>query len=167
MKLILIAAMAKNRAIGLNNNIPWHIPEEIQFFKKTTMGHALIMGRKTFESIAMPLPGRLNVVLSRSSNYNLPGCRVASSLTAGIECCKGYQKIFVIGGRSLYEEAMDMVDTILLSVLDRNYEGDTFFPQIPTERFQQVSVKEMGEEQPFTLYRFQRRSTTMAQGTGV
>ena len=163
MELILIAAMAKNRVIGINNNIPWHIPEEMRHFKNSTMGHAVIMGRKTFESMAMPLPGRLNVVLSRNSNCHFPGCRVAGSLTAGIECCKGHQKIFIIGGRSLYEEAMDMVDTILLSVLDRNYEGDTFFPDIPTECFQQVSEKKMGETQIFTLHTFQRKPTTISK----
>jgi dihydrofolate reductase len=163
MKLILIAAMAKNRVIGLNNRIPWNIPEEMRHFKETTMGHAVIMGRKTIESMAMPLPGRLNVVLSRNSRYDSPGCQVADSLTAGVECCQGYQKIFIIGGRDIFEEAMDMADTILLSVLDRDYEGDTSFPHIPTEQFQHVSEKRMGTTQSFTLHTFQRKAPATPQ----
>lgn len=158
MELILIVAMAKNRVIGLNNSIPWHIPEEVQFFKRSTMGHAMIMGRKTFESIGRVLPGRLNVVLTRDRNWHFPGCQVASDLIAGIVCCKGYQKIFVIGGSGLFAEAMDRADTILLSVLDREYEGDTFFPDIPAEQFIQVSEEIMGATQPFTLHTFQRKS---------
>ncbi len=158
MKLILIAAMAKNRIIGKGNSIPWHIPEEMQFFKESTMGHAVIMGRKTYDSIAMPLPGRFNVVLSRSTTLDIDGCHIANSLKKGIACCGNQEKIFIIGGGTLYKKSLNLADTILLSVLDDEYEGDTFFPQIPEKSFQLVSEKRMGTKEGFTLCTYQRRN---------
>ncbi len=160
MELILIAAMAKNRVIGKNNNIPWHIPEEMHHFKKSTMGHAVIMGRKTFESIENPLPGRLNVVLSRDSNIHCPGFLPAGNLQEGIECCQDHEKLFIIGGQDLFKESMQLADTILLSILDQKYEGDTLFPHIPTEQFQLVAKKRMGDLQPFTLFTYRRKIST-------
>lgn len=165
MELILIAAMARNRVIGRNNSIPWHIPEEMQFFKNSTMGHAVIMGRKTFESIAKALPGRLNVVLSRDKKLQIPGCRVAGDLRAGIKCCKGYEKIFIIGGRSIYVEAMNIVDTVLLSVLDREYEGDILFPYLPMKQFAHVSEQKLGETDRFTLHTYRRKQPAIHPGT--
>ena len=160
MELILIAAMAQNRVIGKNNTIPWHIPEEMRHFKESTMGHAVIMGRKTFESIGTPLPGRLNVVLSRDSNIHCPGFLPARNLQKGLDCCQGQEKVFIIGGRDLFKESMQLADTILLSILDREYEGDTLFPHIPAEQFQLVSKKRMGGSQPFTLFTYQRKTST-------
>ena len=164
MKLILIAAMAKNRVIGKKNKIPWHIPEEMQFFKKSTMGHAVIMGRKTYESIATPLPGRFNVVLSRNMSLHIPGYQFASNLQEAIACCRNQEKAFIIGGGTLYEESMDLADFILLTVLDREYEGDTYFPNIPTETFQQISKKHMGKKDAFTIYSYQRKSKNPLSG---
>lgn len=158
MKLILIAAMAHNRVIGHNNRIPWHIPEEIHFFKHTTMGHAVIMGRKTYESIAKPLPGRFNVVLSRNPASTIQGCRMAIDLEAGIANCKDYEKVFIIGGSSLFEEAMAVADSILLSILDRDYAGDTFFPTIPVKRFRLASESTLVETPTVRLQEFQRRA---------
>ncbi len=153
----MIAAMAQNRVIGQNNSIPWEIPEEMQFFKKTTLAHAVIMGRKTYESIGSPLTKRHNVILSRNINLHIPDCRVAKSLAEGIEYCGDHDKIFIIGGKSIYKEAMKTVDTILLSILDNNYDGDAFFPQIPAEDFREVSKERMGQRNTFTLHTYQRR----------
>ena len=158
MQLIIIAAMSRNRIIGHNNTIPWHVPEEMNYFKKTTMGHAVIMGRKTFDSIGKALPGRFNVVLSRNKDLLIPGCRVAGSLTEAIQCCQDQEKSFIIGGQSIYQESLELVDTILLSILDRDYEGDISFPHVPTIHFQQISAKRMGQEQPFTLHTYQRKT---------
>jgi len=164
MKLILIAAMAKNKVIGKDNSIPWHIPEEMKFFKESTMGHAVIMGRKTYDSIAMPLPGRVNVILSRSTNLEIAGCHIANSLEEGIECCGNQEKIFIIGGRTLYQESLNLADTILLTVLDDEYEGDTFFPQIPEDTFQLISEKRMGTKEPFTVCTYQHRNRDSVSG---
>lgn len=156
MKIILIAAMDPNRVIGYKNRIPWHIPEEISHFKKTTMGHTVIMGRKTYESIGAILPGRQNVVLSSNRNLTFPGCHIVHSLEEGIRYCVKQEKIFIIGGRMLYKESMAGVDTILLSTIHQKYTGDIYFPIIPADHFQLISEKEMGKEQPFTLQEYQR-----------
>ncbi len=165
MKLILIAAMAKNRVIGNNNSIPWCIPEEMAHFKKNTMGHALIMGRKTFESIGDPLPGRRNVVLSRDSQYSFSGCRMAPDLSAAITLCGTQEKIFIIGGGSLYAEAIHRVDTICLSVIDKEYKGDTFFPVIPQTLFKQVSIKKINSSPAFTILTFERKQEASPKST--
>ncbi|MCF8055530.1 MAG: dihydrofolate reductase [Desulfocapsa sp.] len=158
MELILIAAMSRNRVIGHNNTIPWHIPEEMYHFKKCTMGHAVIMGRKTFASIGNALPGRFNVVLSKNKTLHIPGCTLAHTLAEGIQLCQDQEKTFIIGGRAVYQESLELVDTIILSILDREYEGDTFFPSLPKKHFQEISAKRMGNEQPFTLHTYQRIS---------
>ena len=119
MEIILIAAMDPNRVIGYKNRIPWHIPEEMEHFKKSTMGHGIIMGRKTFESIGKALPGRTNIVLSTNHNLALSDCHIAHSLAEGIYHSSNQEKVFIIGGRTLYIQAMEHVDTILLSVIHR------------------------------------------------
>lgn len=158
MKLIIIAAMAKNRTIGKDNKIPWHIPEETRFFKKTTMGHAIIMGRKTYESIASPLSGRVNVVLTNNKTLNISGCRMVHNLQDAIECCRGKEKAFIIGGRAVYQEAMNIADSIFLTILEKSYEGDTFFPHIPSVFSRQVAKEYIDEaNESFTLYRYERQ----------
>ncbi|MBU0946975.1 MAG: dihydrofolate reductase [Proteobacteria bacterium] len=157
MEIILIVAMAQNRVIGRNNHIPWHIPEEIHFFKETTMGHAVIMGRKTFTSIGKALPGRHNVVLTRNRDLHFPECQTAHNFAEAISFCQGQEKIFVIGGRAIYEESMPLADTILLSVLDEEYEGNTYFPVISETLYQQISEERIGQEHPFTLLVYKRK----------
>lgn len=157
MEIILIVAMAQNRVIGRDNRIPWHIPEEMHHFKSTTMGHAVIMGRKTFESLGKALPGRFNVVLTRSPQLHFPECTTATTLEEAIECCRGQEKVFIIGGRTIYQEAMPVADTILLSVLDAAYEGDTLFPPIPETLYRRVAAKRLGQTHPFTLEIYQRK----------
>ncbi len=157
MKLILIAAMAKNRVIGYRNAIPWRIPEEMAHFKKNTMGHALIMGRKTLESIGAPLPGRTNVVLSRDPQYSYPGCRMAPDFRTAVTLCGTQKKVFIIGGGSLYKEAIHRVDAIWLSVIDKEYKGDTFFPAIPQTLFKQVSMKKVYSSPTFIVLTFERK----------
>ncbi len=157
MEIILIVAMARNRVIGRKNKIPWHIPEEMHHFKTTTMGHAVIMGRKTFESMGKALPGRFNVVLTRNPDLHFPGCKTARNFEEGLRCCQGLEKVFIIGGRTIYQESIATADTILLSVLDAEYEGDTFFPAIPETLFSQVSEKRIGQQHPFTLFVYKRK----------
>ena len=158
METILIAAMSLNRVIGEKNRIPWHLPEEMQHFKANTTGHAVIMGHNTFESIGKVLPDRENIVLSRDATLKLPGCHVAHSLEEGINHCSHMEKVFIIGGRVVYEQAMEYVDTILLSILPTEYSGDTYFPDIPMDSFLLISEKTIGSEQPFTLQKYQRIS---------
>jgi dihydrofolate reductase len=158
MEIILIAAMAKNRIIGHANTIPWHIPEELQFFKKTTMGYPVIMGRKTFESLKKPLPGRQNIVISRNSQYQSPGADNATSFDEALSLChQGTQKVFILGGSQIFEIALEKADTIILTILDRDVDGDCSFPDFSTSVFRETdSVRHEEGSEPFTVYHYRR-----------
>lgn len=157
METILIAVMATNRTIGKNNTIPWHIPEELNFFKKTTMGYPVIMGRKTFESLPGLLPGRQNVVISRNKDYRTEGADNVTSLEQALLRCGKADKVFILGGTQIFEAALPKADAIILSVLDRAVEGDTFFPEFSMEEFKETSRErhEKGKE-PFTVHYYKR-----------
>jgi dihydrofolate reductase len=156
MKIILIAAMAKNRVIGRGNTIPWHIPGEQQRFKALTMGHTLIMGRKTFESIGRPLPGRKTVIISRNREYQAAGCLVARSLAAAIALCPAAETIFIAGGGEIYREGLNLAEAIYLTVLDREVEGDILFPEFDPEQFRRISEERVQGSEPYTFAVFAR-----------
>ena len=156
MKIILIAAMAKNRVIGRGNGIPWHIPGEQQRFKGMTMGHTLIMGRKTFESIGRPLPGRKTVIISRNPEYQAAGCLVANNLSAAIALCPTEETIFIAGGGEIYREALPLATAIYLSVLDREVEGDILFPEFDPQQFREISAERVEGTEPYTFTVFAR-----------
>lgn len=156
MKIILIAAMAKNRVIGRGNTIPWHIPGEQQRFKGMTMGHTLVMGRKTFESIGRPLPGRKTVIISRNREYQAAGCVVVPSLAAAIALCPETETVFIAGGGEIYQQALDLADSIYLTVLDREVEGDILFPEFDLKRFQKISSERVEGPEPYTFTIFSR-----------
>lgn len=157
MKIILIAAMAKNRVIGRGNGIPWHIPGEQQRFKTMTMGHTLVMGRKTFESIGRPLPGRKTIIITRNPEYPAAGCSVAPSLAAALALCPETETIFIAGGGEIYREALPLADAIYLTVLDREVEGDTLFPEVAPNQFRATSTERVEGPDPYTLTIFSRR----------
>ncbi len=125
----IIVAMAKNRVIGANNTLPWHLPADLKHFKALTMGHHMIMGRKTFESIGRALPGRITVVVTRNTDYFVPDVIVVNSLEAAISACGDDQEIFVIGGAELYRQAIDLADRIYLTEIDADISGDTHFTE--------------------------------------
>jgi dihydrofolate reductase len=156
MKIILIAAMAKNRVIGKGNAIPWHVPGEQQRFKGMTMGHTLIMGRKTFESIGRPLPGRKTVIISRNREYRAAGCPVAQSLAAAIALCPETETIFIAGGGEIYREALPLAEAIYLTVLDREVEGDILFPAFAPNQFRAISQERVEGPEPYTFTVFTR-----------
>lgn len=156
MKIILIAAMDSNGVIGYKNDIPWRIPEEMSHFKKTTMGHAVIMGRKTYESIGSKLPGRENYILSSNPKFTVPDCTVVPTLEQAIHCCTHQEKVFIIGGRTIYQLGYQYADTILLSIINKTYTGDTYFPEIPMEKFKLTTTQEIRAEPTFTLHTYQR-----------
>ena len=129
MLISLIAAMASNRVIGNKGDIPWKIPGEQMLFKKITLGHTVIMGRKTYESLGKPLPGRTNIVITRQKDYQAPGCKVANNLAAALaDCSPDEQEAFICGGGQLYHESIGMADKIYLTVIPREMSGDTYFP---------------------------------------
>lgn len=125
----LVVAHDLGRVIGVNNEMPWHIPEELAYFKKTTMGKAIVMGRKTFESIGRPLPGRLNVVITRSRDYEAQGTTVVHDLASAVKLAETYaDEVMIIGGAQIFELALALADRLYITVIDENYTGDTFFP---------------------------------------
>ncbi len=157
MEKIIIAAMASNRTIGRDNKLPWHIPEELRLFKKTTMGYPMIMGRKTFESFPAPLPGRHHIILSRNKEYIPKGADGAKSLKKAIEMCAPAEKIFIIGGADVFNQALGLTTKILLTVLDREIEGDVSFPPISKNDFREVSrTRHPDGSEPFTVVTYEK-----------
>ena len=152
-EIIIIAAMARNRVIGKDNALPWSLPEDMARFKALTKGWPCVMGRKTWESLPKrPLPGRLNIIVSGSMDGNGPRVtpsggasteiKVFSSLAGAVEYCADYQKVFICGGASIYRQAMELANRIELTRLRRDYEGDTFFPEIDTVRWSKTSAED-------------------------
>ena len=137
-ELTIIAAAANNNVIGNNNKLIWHIPKDLIRFKKLTLNHAVIMGRKTFESLPNPLPNRLNIVVTRDINYNNNGIVVCKSIEEALTYCKNDSQPFIIGGGEIYKQTISIVDKIELTRVYKDYEGDTYFPEIPKEKFELV-----------------------------
>lgn len=128
MIISLIAAMAKQRVIGKDNQMPWHLPADFVWFKRCTMGKPIIMGRKTYDSIGRPLPGRLNIVISRDTKLHIDGVTVVSSLEAAMEAAGGAEEVMVIGGGSIYQHCLPQADRLYLTFIDAELDGDTHFP---------------------------------------
>ena len=159
MDIVLIAVMAANRTIGRNGATPWHIPEELGFFKATTMGHPIIMGRRTFAALPDgPLPGRENIVLSRNPDFAPPGVVVVPTLERALAHCAGHPRVFVIGGAQIFREALPQATGIILSVLDQVVAGDTFFPAFDPQIFQETARQRHPGSQPFPVITYRRVS---------
>jgi len=134
-RITLVVARARDGAIGRDNALPWHLPEDLQHFKATTLGHPIVMGRRTFESIGRPLPGRRSIVVSRNPAWAHEGCERAGSLDDAIARCSGAPELFVVGGGQLYAEAMPRADRLIVTDVAIDVEGDTFFPAIDPARW--------------------------------
>lgn len=160
-EIIIIVAMTTNRVIGKDNMIPWHIPEDLQHFKKTTTGHAIIMGRRTWESIGRPLPERTNIVVSRKKSLAIQGCQTAESLDQALQiAAPHHQKIFIIGGGEIYREALPLAHFIQITLLHRNIDGTVYFPTIPHDQFVLHHEEQQHWSEPVTLQYFTRNPST-------
>lgn len=135
MTLSLIAAIANNNVIGGKNQLLWHLPADLTFFKQTTMGKPIIMGRKTFESIGKPLPGRENIIITRNATYKAEGCLVVNSLQEALSNLTPTNEAFVIGGAELYKQAITMADKLYITNVFATFDGDAFFPAIDTNEW--------------------------------
>lgn len=133
--------MANNRVIGKDNQMPWHLPADLQHFKKVTLGKPIIMGRKTYESIGRPLPGRLNIVISSNAEYKLEGCETVTSVEDAYKLVENEEEVFIIGGGRLYGELINQVDKLYLTFIDLDVEGDTHFPD-----YEKLDIKEISRE---------------------
>jgi dihydrofolate reductase len=156
MEIILIAAMAANRVIGRDNSIPWDIPGEQTRFKEVTMGHTLLMGRKTCQAIGRPLSGRRNIVLTRNAGFRAEGGECVHSLEEGIAAAGEAEKLFVIGGAQLYRLALERADTLILTLLERKVAGDAFFPEFSCPPFELVRTEEIDGPVPYRIETCQR-----------
>ncbi|MFN0318480.1 MAG: dihydrofolate reductase [Burkholderiales bacterium] len=136
----IVVAMDRGRVIGKDNRLPWHISEDLKRFKALTMGHPIIMGRKTFESIGRVLPGRTNIVVTRQASYTAPaGAKTANSLEAAIALAADAEEVFVIGGREIYDQALRSAQRLYVTLVEGNFEGDTYFPAIDSINWKEVS----------------------------
>lgn len=163
MKVSLVAAVARDGVIGRDNAIPWHIPEDARRFRALTMGHPVVMGRRTWDSLPerfRPLPGRRNVVVSRNPDWHADGAERATSFDDALRLLQGEPQVFVVGGASLYAEALAVADELLVTEIDAKVEGDVFFPPWDRATFREESrephVSEAGVAFAFVTYRRQR-----------
>ncbi len=135
-----VFAMSENRVIGKDNQLPWHLPADLKFFKNLTTGHPIIMGRKTFESIGKPLPNRTSIVITRQPGYAPLNCIVMHDVPAAIqEAQKINPDVFIIGGAEILQQALPYIDTMFLTLIHKHFTGDTFYPEINTAQWQEVS----------------------------
>ncbi|MDA8159376.1 MAG: dihydrofolate reductase [Desulfobacteraceae bacterium] len=157
VEIVIMAAMAENRVIGWRQTIPWHVQGEQRRFRETTWGHPLIMGRRTFESIGRPLPGRRNIVLSRDPDYRAPGCEVAAGLAPALSRCLEAERVFVIGGEQVFVQALPLADTVILSRIPLAAPGDAFFPVLGPE-FVLAKSEPVTSPAPYTIEVYRRRA---------
>ncbi len=155
MTLSIIAAIGPNNVIGNEGKLPWHLPEDLKRFKSLTMGHPIIMGRKTYESIGKPLPGRKNIVVTRQEKYEAPGCFVAHSLDDAIESCWD-EDVFVIGGAEIYKQALPIADKLYLTEVRLETPGEIRFPEFDKNDWQEMT-REKHENYDFSVYKNKRR----------
>jgi dihydrofolate reductase len=136
--IVMIAAVAENNALGKDNELVWHLPNDFKRFKELTSGHYIIMGRKTFESFPKPLPNRTHVVITRQQNYQPEGCIVVNSIENAIKACPENETIYIIGGGEIYNQALSLSDKIEITKVHGDFEADAFFPEIKTEDWELV-----------------------------
>lgn len=136
----MIAAAAENRALGKDNQLIWHLPNDFKRFKNLTTGHYIIMGRKTFESFPKPLPNRIHIIITRQKDYKAEGCIIVDSIEKAIEICPKEDENFIIGGGEIYKQSLPYADKIELTVVHHNFEADTFFPKILIEDWEMVNA---------------------------
>ncbi len=137
-RVYLVAAVAANGVIGANGGLPWQLPEDLKHFKRLTLGHPVIMGRRTWESLGKPLPGRDNIVVSTQRGYEAPGASVAASLEAALALCAGESVAFVIGGQRLFEESLPAAAGLVLTEIHRDFPGDTWFPEYDRSKWRET-----------------------------
>ena len=167
MKLSIICAVSQNGVIGRNGGLPWHLSEDLRYFKRVTMGKSIIMGRKTFESIGRPLPGRTSIIVTRNRSYEVENARVVDSLADAFELAEnisyidGNDEAFVIGGSELFKEALPLADRMHLTLVHADVEGDTWFPEFDPDEWQEVSRADFDAEDddsyPYSICVFERQ----------
>ena len=159
--ITIIAAVAENNALGKDNQLLWHLPDDFKRFKDITSGHYIIMGRKTFESFPKPLPNRTHVIITRQKDYNPEGCIVVNSLEKAIQSCPKQENIFIIGGGEIYKQSIEIADKIDITRVHDSFEADTFFIEFDIEKwqlvFEEFHSKDEKHEFDFSFQTFVRK----------
>ena len=168
MILSHIVAVSENNIIGSKGTLPWDIPEDMAFFRDTTKGHALIMGRKTFEAMSQALPYRLNVIVTRKKNYKVPQAIVTKSILEAIHICQAHadrygDEIFIIGGGEIYKQSLPLVDRIYLTRIHRFFEGDTQYPVLKDKEFKEIQCRHRTKPIPFSFLVYERVSQKISR----
>lgn len=162
MRRSLVVAVARNGVIGRDNQLPWRLPDDMKYFKQVTLGHPVIMGRRTYQSIGKPLPGRKNIVVTRDRDFAAPGCVVAHSLDEAWKAANGAEEACVIGGTSLFEETLASADVIHLTEVEAEVDGDTYFPPFDRGNWRETEVARHAADErhayPFRILRLERRA---------
>lgn len=158
----IVVAHATNRAIGKNNQLLWHLPNDLKFFKKITTGHTVIMGRKTFQSIGKPLPNRRNIVITRSQHFQAEGIEVVASIEEALQICKCEDEIFFIGGGEIYRQILPRTHRIFLTQVQTSIDGDTFFPELDLNEWHIEELERHPQDEKhsydFSFFRLDRSS---------
>lgn len=141
MTITIIAAIGKNRELGKDNQLLWHLPNDLKRFKKVTKGHDVIMGRKTYESLGKPLPNRVNIVITRNKDFSAPDCVLVHSLREALEKSTDTHP-YILGGAEIYKQSMDLANQLDLTLVDSSFEADAFFPEIDLQKWEEVSREE-------------------------
>lgn len=147
----ILVAMASNRTIGVNNTLPWRCPEDLKHFKALTMGHHIVMGRKTFDSIGKPLLGRITVVVTRNREFTFKDCIITHSLQEAIVACAGDEEIFVVGGAEVYAQALPLADKLYITEIQQDMAGDAHFPEFDKKQWLETSRERCHQETPQPL----------------
>lgn len=165
MKISAIVAISQNNVIGQNNQLPWHLPADLQHFKSITMGKPILMGRKTFQSIGRPLPGRQNIILTQDKNFIAKDCIIAHSIAEALQMVAKQPEIFIIGGAALFVEMLPHIDTLYLTLIHHTFEGDTFFPVLNKEDWQEIErtdfVADERNPYPFSFITLKRSNNIL------
>jgi dihydrofolate reductase len=162
MRVSIIVSMSRNNVIGKDGKLPWHIPEDLKWFKRKTLGHAVIMGRKTYESIGMVLPDRKNIIISRSTTFRVQGAKIFNSIENALNELneRREEEVFIIGGAKIFKASLAYTDRIYLTLIHREFDGDTFFPTIPEGEFEEIKAEYHPGKIPFTITILERRSSS-------
>lgn len=146
--ITIIAAIGLNNALGKDNDLIWHLPADLKQFKKTTSGHPIVMGRKTFESIGKPLPNRRNIIITRDNNYRQIGCDTANSLQKALDLVSDQDKVFIIGGAQIYQQAMEenLADELQITLVHDTFEADVFFPEFDMLQWELISREDFDQD---------------------
>src|SRR5262249_16096749 len=159
-RVYLVAAVARNGVIGAKGKLPWHLPEDLRHVKKLTLGHPVIMGRRTWDSLPNALPGRENIVVTRRANRDMPGASVTNSVEAAIALCAGESVAFIIGGAGIFAETLPIADGVVLTEIERDYEGDVYFPAWDRSAWKETQREKhtSAEGVPFSFVLYEKKT---------